>query len=136
MTVQPYLFFNGKCEEALAFYKEAIGAQVEMMMRYGESPEKDSGRLPPNSENKIMHASFKVGDTLIMASDGHCSGATAFQGFGLALGAANDSEAEKMFAAIGKGGQVQQPLVKTFFASTFGMVTDRFGVLWMVSTPS
>jgi len=135
MTVQPYLFFDGKCEEALDFYKSAIGARVEMMMRFGESPEKgDPGHMPPNSENKIMHASFKVGDTLVMASDGHCTGKPSFQGFALALTAKDDAEAEKLFGALGKGGQVQQPLVKTFFASKFGMLTDRYGVGWMVIT--
>jgi PhnB protein len=133
MDVQPYLFFNGKCEEALDFYKTAIGAKVDMVMRFSESPEKPPpGTMPPGSENKIMHAAFKVGDTQIMASDGHCAGTPSFQGFGLSLNAANDAEAEKLFGAVGKGGQVQQPLVKTFFASKFGMVTDKFGVMWMV----
>jgi PhnB protein len=133
MNVQPYLFFDGKCEEALEFYKSAIGAKVDMMMRFSEAPEKPpEGAMPAGSEKKIMHASFTVGDTQIMASDGHCAGKPSFQGFGLALNAANDAEADKLFDAVGKGGQVQQPLTKTFFASRFGMVTDRFGVMWMV----
>lgn len=133
MNVQPYLFFDGKCEEALEFYKSAIGAKVDMMMRFSESPEKMTpGHMPPGSENKVMHAAFTVGDTQIMASDGHCAGKPSFQGFGLTLNAANDAEADKLFDAVGKGGQVQQPLTKTFFASRFGMVTDRFGVMWMV----
>ena len=133
MQAQPYLFFNGKTEEALEFYKQALGAKVEMMMRFSEAPEKPQpGMVPPGSENKIMHAAFKVGDTQIMASDGHCNGKPSFQGFGLALNAANDAEADKLFNAVGKGGQVQVPLGKTFFASKFGMVTDKFGVLWMV----
>ena len=131
--VQPYLFFDGKCEEALEFYKSAIGAKVDMMMRFSEAPEKPpEGAMPAGSEKKIMHAAFKVGDTQIMASDGHCAGKPSFQGFGLTLNAANDAEADKLFNAVGKGGQVQQPLTKTFFASRFGMVTDRFGVMWMV----
>ena len=133
MNLQPYLFFDGKCEEALDFYKSAIGAKVEMMMRFNESPEKPQpGMVPPGSENKIMHACFKVGDTHVMASDGHCAGKPSFQGFGLSINAANDAEAAKLFNAVGKGGQVLQPLTKTFFASSFGMVTDRFGVMWMV----
>ena len=133
MTVQPYLFFDGKCEEALEFYKSAIGAKVDMLMRFSESPEKpDPSKMPPNSANKVMHAAFKVGDTQILASDGHCAGKPSFQGFGLALNAKSDAEAEKLFNAVGKGGQVLQPLTKTFFASKFGMVTDRFGVMWMV----
>lgn len=133
MTVQPYLFFDGKCEEALEFYKGAIGAKVDMMMRFSEAPEKPpEGSMPPGSENKVMHAAFKVGDTQILASDGHCHGKPSFQGFGMALNAASDAEAAKLFNAVGKGGQVQQPLIKTFFASSFGMVTDKFGVMWMV----
>ena len=130
MSVQPYLFFDGKCEEAIEFYKSAIGAKVDMMMRFKDSP--DQSHIPPNSGEKVMHASFKVGDTQIMASDGHCAGKPSFQGFGLSLNAKSDAEAEKLFANVGKGGQVMQPLTKTFFASKFGMVTDKFGVMWMV----
>ena len=138
MNVQPYVFFDGKCEEALEFYKGALGAKVDMLMRFSESPEKPQpgmvppGSIPPGAENKVMHAAFKVGDTQILASDGHSTGKPTFQGFGLTLNAANDAEADKLFNAVGKGGQVQMPLGKTFFASKFGMVTDRFGVLWMV----
>ena len=133
MNVQPYVFFDGKCEEALEFYKGAIGAKVDMMMRFSESPEKPQpGMVPPGSENKVMHAAFKVGDTQILASDGHSTGKPSFQGFGLTINAANDAEADKLFNAVGKGGQVQMPLTKTFYASRFGMVTDKFGVLWLV----
>jgi PhnB protein len=133
MNVQPYVFFDGKCEEALEFYKGAIGAKVEMVMRFSECPDKSQpGSIPPGSENKVMHAAFKVGDTQILASDGHCAGKPTFQGFGLTLNAASDAEADKLFNAVGKGGQVQMPLGKTFFASKFGMVTDKFGVLWLV----
>ena len=129
-TVQPYLFFDGKCEEALEFYKGAIGAKVEMMMRFKEAP--DQSQMQPNTGEKIMHAAFNVGGTQVLASDGHCAGKPSFQGFGLALNAKNDAEAEKLFTAVGKGGQVLQPLTKTFFASKFGMVTDKFGIMWMV----
>lgn len=130
MTVQPYLFFDGKCEEAIEFYKSAIGAKVDMMMRFKEAPEQ--GHMPPNAGDKIMHAAFKVGDTQVLASDGHCAGKPSFQGFGLALSAKSDAEAEKLFNNVGKGGQVVQPMTKTFFASKFGMVTDRYGIMWMV----
>jgi len=129
-TVQPYLFFDGKCEEALEFYKSAIGAKVDMMMRFKESPE--PAQAPANAGDKIMHAAFHVGETQVLASDGHCAGKPSFQGFGLALNAKNDAEAEKLFGAVGKGGQVLQPLTKTFFASKFGMVADKFGIMWMV----
>ncbi len=133
MQVQPYLFFNGRCEEAVEFYKGAIGAEVAMLMRYKDSPEPPQpGMVPPGSENKVMHASFKVGDTQVMASDGQCTGKTSFEGFSLSITAANDAEAQRLFAGLSKGGQVQMPLTKTFFASSFGMVADRFGVSWMV----
>ena len=132
-TVQPYLFFDGKCEEALEFYKNAIGAEIEMLMRFKENPDKpDPSHVPPNSDDKVMHAAFRVGETQILASDGMCAGKPAFQGFGLTLNAKSDAEAEKLFAAVGRGGQVQMPLGKTFFASKFGMVADRFGIMWMV----
>ncbi|CAN5913450.1 VOC family protein [soil metagenome] len=139
MIVQPYLFFDGKCEEALEFYKSAIGAKVETLMRFSEHPDKPDlshMNLPPGSENKVMHAAFKVGDSQVLASDGHCAGKPSFQGFGLALSAKSDAEAEKLFAAVGEGGQVVMPMGKTFYAAKFGMVTDRFGVLWMVMTES
>ena len=134
MTVQPYLFFDGKCEEAIEFYKSAIGAKVDMMMRFKEAPE--PGHMPPDAGDKIMHAAFKVGDTQVLASDGHCAGKPSFQGFGLALSAKSDAEAEKLFNNVGKGGQVLQPMTKTFFASKFGMVTDRYGIMWMVMAES
>ncbi|MBI2741332.1 MAG: VOC family protein [Rhodospirillales bacterium] len=130
VTVQPYLFFDGKCEEAIEFYKGAIGAKVDMMMRFKEAP--DQSQMQPNTGEKVMHAAFHVGTTQVLASDGHCAGKPSFQGFGLALNAKNDAEAEKLFTAVGKGGQVLQPLTKTFFASKFGMVADKFGIMWMV----
>ena len=130
MNVQPYVFFDGKCEEALEFYKGAIGAKVDMMMRFKEAP--DQSQMQPNTGEKVMHAAFHVGTTQVLASDGHGAGKPSFQGFGLALNAKNDAEAEKLFTAVGKGGQVLQPLTKTFFASKFGMVSDKFGIMWMV----
>ena len=130
MLVQPYLFLDGRCEEALDFYRKTLGAQVEMMMRFKESP--DQSHIPPNGGDKIMHASFRIGDSTVMASDGHCSGQPTFQGFGLSLTAGGVAEAERVFAALSEGGQVQQPLTETFFSPRFGMVADRFGVTWMV----
>ena len=134
MHIEPYLFFNGRCEEAVEFYKKALGAEVIMLMRFKESPEPPQpGMVPAGSENKIMHASFRVGDTMVMASDGHCTGKTDFQGFSLSLTVANEAEAERKFAALAEGGQVQMPLAKTFWSARFGMVADRFGVGWMVT---
>lgn len=133
MQVQAYLFFDGRCEEALEFYRGALGAKVTMLMRYKESPEAPPpGMVAPGAEDKVMHASFDVGDTTIMASDGKATGKPSFQGFSLTITVADEAEAERVFAAIGKGGQVQMPLGKTFFSRRFGMVADRFGVSWMV----
>jgi len=133
MEVQAYLFFDGRCEEALEFYRKALGAEVTMLMRNKESPDPHPpGMLPPGSENKVMHSSFRVGNTTVMASDGLCAGQPKFQGFSLSVTVASDAEAERVFGALGNGGQVQQPLMKTFFSSRFGMLTDRFGVSWMV----
>ncbi len=137
MQVQPYLFFDGRCEEALTFYRKALGAEVTMLMRFKDSPEPPQpGMVPPGSENKVMHSSFRVGETTLMASDGHCAGKPSFQGFSLSLTVANDAEANRVFAALSEGGQVRMPLGKTFFSSRFGMLTDRFGVGWMVLVAS
>lgn len=130
MQVEAYLFFEGRCEEALNFYREALGAEITAMMPYSESPE--PGSAPPNSADKIMHATFRVGDTTVMASDGMCSGKTTFSGFSLTLMPQTDAEAVHLFNALSVGGHVQMPLTPTFFASTFGMVADRFGVSWMI----
>jgi PhnB protein len=132
MNVEPYLFFDGKCEEALQFYRKALGAEVLFMMRFKDSPEPmQGGHTPP--ADKVMHASFKVGDTMVMASDGYCSGKPSFQGFSLTVNVPTPAEAEKRFAMLAEGGgQVQQPLTETFFAQRFGMVADRFGVSWML----
>jgi PhnB protein len=133
MQVQPYLFFDGRCEEALDFYKSALGAKVEVMMRFKDSPEPPQpGMCKPGSEDKIMHASFRVGDTTLMASDGRCEGKPSFQGISLSVTAKDDGEAERLFTALGTGGQVQMPLTKTFFSSRFGIIADRFGVSWMI----
>ncbi len=136
MNVQPYLFFDGRCEEAIEFYKRALGAEVTMLMRFKDSPEPPQpGMVPPDSENKIMHASFRIGDSELMASDGHCAGNLNFQGFALSLPAADEAQARQRFAALSDGGKVQMPLSKTFFSPRFGMVADRFGVTWMVIVP-
>ena len=133
MQVQPYLFFDGRCEEALDFYRSALGAEVTSLHRFKDSPEPHApGMIPSGAENKVMHASFRVGSTTVLASDGRCTGHPSFQGFSLSLTVPNDAEAERLFAALGQGGQVQMPLSKTFFSSHFGMVADRFGVSWMV----
>ena len=134
--VQPYLFFDGRCEEAIEFYKSALGAKVDMLMRFKDSPEPvPSSMCAPGSENKVMHSAFRIGDTLVMASDGMAGGKPEFKGFSLSVNAADEKEADRLFAALGKGGQVQMPLGKTFFSPRFGMVADRFGVGWMVIVP-
>jgi PhnB protein len=130
MQVQPYLFFDGRCEEALEFYKSALGAEVAMLMRSKDSP--DPAMAPSGAGDKVMHTSFRIGDATVMASDGRCQGQPSFQGFALSLTAKDEAEAERLFAALGDGGEVQMPLAKTFFSPRFGMVADRFGVSWMV----
>jgi len=133
MEIQPYLLFDGRCEEAVEFYRRAVGAEVEMLLRFKDSPEPPQpGMLAPGNENKVMHASFKIGTTTVLASDGRCQGRPNFQGFSLSLIVSDDASAKRLFAALSDGGQVQMPLTKTFFASSFGTLTDRFGVSWMV----
>lgn len=135
-SVESYLFFDGRCEEAIEFYRKALGAEVGMMMRFKDSPEAPNpGCQPAGAENKIMHANLKIGATNVLVSDGRCSGKPNFQGFGLAIPAKSEAEADQFFNALADGGQVQAPLTKTFFSPRFGMVTDRFGVLWMVMVP-
>ncbi len=131
--VQPYLFFGGRCDEALAFYGSALGAKVDFLMRYQESPEPmPPGRLPAGFENKVMHATFHIGTTTLMASDG-CEEGARFEGFTLSLALPTEAEVNRAFAALAEGGKVGMPLTKTFWSPRFGMVTDRFGVGWMVT---
>ncbi|MGQ0446538.1 MAG: VOC family protein [Beijerinckiaceae bacterium] len=130
MQVQPYLFFDGRCEEAVELYRKALGAEVTVLKRFKECP--DPGMRAPGAGDKVMHLSFRIGDTTLMASDGECKGQPGFQGFSLSLTAASDAEAERLFASLAEGGQVRMPLAKTFFSSRFGMLADRFGVSWMI----
>ena len=133
MHVQPYLCFDGRCEEAVAFYTKTLGAEVTMLLRFKDSPEPPQpGMVPPGAEDKVMHMRIRSGETTVLASDGRCTGQPNFQGFSLALHVADDAEAERLFASLAEGGQVQMPLTKTFFSSRFGMVADRFGVPWMI----
>ena len=133
MHVIPYLFFDGRCEEAIEFYRRAVGAEVVALMRYKDSPEPPPpGMVAPGSDNKVMHSTLRVGDTTLMASDGECGGKASFRGFSLSLNLNDEAEADRRFAALAEGGHVQMPLSKTFFSPKFGMLTDRFGVGWMV----
>lgn len=147
MQVEPYLNFDGRCEEALEFYQRALGAEVLRLLRFKDGPEvvgrpatdgpfaetkEVTMAPPPGAENKVMHASFRIGDSIVMASDAKCTGKPAFHGVTLSLKVANEAQAKQAFAALADGGQVQMPLMKTFFSPNFGMVADRFGVSWMV----
>ena len=134
MIVQSYLSFDGRCEEAIEFYKKALGAEVQMLMRFKDGP--PDMKPTPGSENKVMHAALSIGETCVMASDGRNTGAPKFDGFCLSLQIESQAEANKVFAALGDGGKVTMPLAKTFFAKSFGMVDDRFGVHWMVVVPA
>ncbi|NGM20119.1 VOC family protein [Roseomonas stagni] len=130
MSVQPYLFFEGRCEEALAFYRAALGAEVTAMMRFRDNPDGMYG--PPGSEEKVMHAEMRIGDAVVMASDGGCTQATQFSGFGLAVGLPDAATLDRHFAALSEGGEVRMPPAQTFFSPRFGIVADRFGVQWML----
>jgi len=137
MLIQPYLMYNGRCEEAIDFYCRALGAKVQMLMRYSEAPEPPPpGSMPAGSENKVMHASLQIGESPVSMSDGHCSGQSAFEGFTLSITVPTVAEADRVFAALADGGQVRMPLTKTFFSPRFGMLADRFGVAWMVYVPA
>jgi PhnB protein len=129
MQVQPYLFFDGRCEEALAFYKQAVGAETKTLMRWKDNPDPACNVA---DKNKVMHADFKIGDATVLASDGNGEGKTEFKGFALTLSAKTAAEADKLFAALSDGGKVQMPMMKTFFSERFGMLADKFGVGWMV----
>lgn len=132
--VQAYLFFNGNCEQAVEFYRKALGAEVEMMMRFKDSPEPPPpGMTPPSWENKVMHSSFRVGQTTVMASDGCGPDEAVFRGFSLSLAVATEAEADRYFNALADGGKVTMPLNKTFWSPRFGMLEDKFGIGWMVS---
>jgi PhnB protein len=130
MLVEPYLFFDGKCEEAIEFYKRTVGAEVIALLRWKDSP--DPQMANPSAADKVMHARLRIGDRSVMASDGECKGKPEFKGFALSVTAADAAEAARLFAALGEGGQVHMPLSKTFFSPSFGMLADRFGVSWMV----
>jgi PhnB protein len=133
MNVQPYLSFEGRAQEAIDFYKSAVGAKVEMVMQFKEAPPEMQANIA--HKDKIMHSAFKVGDTTIMATDGQCSGKSTFSGITLTINATSNGEAEKLFNALAQGGKVNMPMSETFFAHRFGMVNDKFGVGWMVLNP-
>ncbi|HVU35035.1 MAG TPA: VOC family protein [Opitutaceae bacterium] len=130
LQIQPYLFFNGRCDEALEFYQRTLGATTTMLMRFKDCPE--PANCPPGCDEKIMHAAFRVGATELFASDGCCDTAAQFQGVSLSLTVRNEAEAQRTFTALADGGEVRMPLSRTFFSPSFGMVADRFGVAWMV----
>ena len=130
MHIEPYLFFNGHCDEAIEFYRRALGAEVTMLMRFKEGP--DPAAIPLGSGDKVMHASLRIGDTTVLASDGHSTGKPNFQGFALSITVPDEGKVERYFAALADGGKIMAALAKTFFSRRFGMVTDRFGVNWIV----
>lgn len=131
--IQPYLFFGGHCEEALEFYKTALGAKVEMLMRYTDCPDEiPAGRLSPGFENKVMHVTFQIAGNTLMASDG-CGEKHSFEGFSLSLALPTEAEAYSAFSALAGGGEITMPLTKTFWSPCFGMLSDRFGLGWMIT---
>jgi len=134
MDVQPYLVFEGRCDEAIEFYKKAIDAKVDMLMRFKDAP--DQSMVTPGNQDKVMHAAIRAGNTQLLMSDGHCTGNPNFSGIALALSTASDTDAERVFNALAVGGVVNVALTKTFFAKRFGMLVDKFGVGWMVLSPA
>jgi PhnB protein len=134
MVIEPYLNFNGRSEEAAEFYRDALGARIEALIRFSDSPEPPPpGMIPPGSEGKVMHMALRIGGSLLLGSDGSCTGGAVFQGTSLSLATDGDEQAERLFAALAEGGSVQMPIGPSFFSSRFGMVTDKFGVPWMLS---
>jgi PhnB protein len=134
MLIQPYLFFDGRCEEAIEFYKKTLGAETEMVMRFKDAP--DQSMISPGSGDKVMHAALKIGDAVMLMSDGRNTGKPNFQGFSLTIYPKDEAEADKLFGALSAGGEVRMPMDKTFFAKRFGMVADKFGVGWMIIIPA
>ena len=130
MNLQPYLFFEGRTEEAIDFYKKAVGAKIEMLMHWKDCPDKNA--CTPQNADKIMHAAVTIGDSRVLMSDGNCQGKPDFKGFSLTISAKSEAEADKFFDALSAGGEVRQPMVKTFFSPKVGMCADKFGVGWMV----
>jgi PhnB protein len=135
MDIQPYLSFEGRTQEAIDFYKSALGATVDMVMHFKDAPPEMQAQMSPESKEKVMHAAFHVGSTQLFATDGDCSGKASFSGVSLTLNATSNGEAEKLFGALGQGGKVTMPMSETFFAHRFGVVSDKFGVKWMVLNP-
>jgi PhnB protein len=137
MLIEPYLCFNGRCEEAIELYRKALGAELEMLMRWNEAPPEACGGapMPPNWDNKVMHCSMRVGEARIMMSDGNSADPARFTGVSLSISVKDETQADRVFGALGQGGQVQMPLGETFFSPRFGMVADKFGVSWMVIVP-
>ena len=131
-SLTPYVFFDGRCEEAIKFYQRALGAKVLMLARFKDSP--DPAAIPPGGGKKVMHARLKIGANSVMVSDGRAGGKPRFEGFALTLSVNSTAQAKKFFTALSKGGKMEMPLAKTFFSPSFGMLIDRFGVMWMVIT--
>ena len=132
-SIQTYLVFNGRCEEAIEFYRQKLGAEIVLQLRFKDAP--NPNMIAPGAENKIMHSTLKIGDSIVFASDGRCEKGVGFSGFSLSLAVKTEAEANQFFGALADGGQITMPLTKTFFSPRFGMVTDRFGVSWMIIIP-
>lgn len=133
MHIQPYLFFNGRCEEAIHHYQQTLDAELLMLMRYKESPTPHQpGMAPDGFDDKVMHASLQIGESVLMLSDGNNPDGPDFNGFFLSLGLADEAEVRRRFTALAKGGDVVVPLAPTFWSPCFGMLHDRYGVGWMI----
>jgi PhnB protein len=134
MQIDPYLNFNGNCEEAFHFYEKALGGKIEMLLKYNQAPA-GGGPTPPGFENKVMHVRLSVGQQIIMASDAPPGHFSPMQGFNVSLMFDDKAQAERVFNALADKGKVMMPFAQTFWAEGFGMLTDRFGTPWMVNCP-
>jgi PhnB protein len=131
MQLNPYLTFNGQCEEAFRFYEKVLGGKIEAMMPHEGSPMEQ--HVPPKWRSKIMHARLRLGDEVLMGSDAPPDRYQPMQGFSVTLGIQDPAEAERVFHALSERGTVQMPIEKTFWALRFGMLVDQFGTPWMIN---
>jgi PhnB protein len=131
MQLNPYLNFNGQCEEAFRFYEQCFGGKIEFMMTHEGSPMAD--QVPKEWGKKIMHARLSVGNQVLLGSDAHGDCYAAPKGFAVSIDVTEPAEADRIFNALAENGTVQMPIQETFWAKRFGMLADRFGIPWMIN---
>jgi PhnB protein len=138
-TINPYLTFNGNCEEAFEFYKSVFGGNFRQISKFKDMPPMPGNELPPNLLDKIMHVSSPISnETVLMGSDSNpmMGDVTTGQNISLSVNAASKNEADKIFNSLSSGGKITVPIADAFWGAYFGMLLDKFGIIWMVSTDS